>query len=454
MNGALDRMSKLISDRIISNFYVYLFRVMKIVFISIIIIALIKMDRVYNNIHLRLIYFRMSSNSDRFRISSALFRNLKELGLLKKCFIRPRGRRAGIRARVKCDKIARGVNRNNLIYVVPDKPKSCVNLINIGCINAQSLRNKADLFKDSILECDLDICMITETWFKEGDAVKRIDCKPIGYNLNDTIRPIKMGGGTALLTRNFIKVQVLRTGEFHTFEFSEYKIKISTVFFIVLIIYRPPGSSFTLFLDDFSELIEPILNTTHRLLICGDFNIHVNKTNCPENIRFQDFLISRNLKNFVNFETHMSGNTLDLVIMREDENVPISITQGSFISDHCLINFKVDITRPTPIHKKINYRKIKDIDLEIFRQDILGLQLFSQNRNQYSIDDLCLSFDRSLSELLDLYASIITETARNGSFSLWYNDDLHKLKHEKRRSEDKLRRHKNSTDLHTFKIVA
>ena len=74
--------------------------------------------------------------------------------------------------------------------------------------------------------------MITEGWFKDDNTVKRIDCTPKGYNLNDTIRQNRVGGGTALFTRDFIKVNVLRSGETTTFVFSEYKIKVSLCFFI------------------------------------------------------------------------------------------------------------------------------------------------------------------------------------------------------------------------------
>ena len=407
----------------------------------------------YSTIHLRLIYFRMSSNFDRFRISPNLFCKLKDVDLLKNRFIRPRGKRAGAKKGVKCVKLQRGINIDNLIHIVPDKSKSREKCINIGCINTQSLRNKTDLFKECVLEDNLDICMVTETWFREDDSVKRINSKPMGYNLYDTIRQNKVGGGTALLVRNNIKVDILRTGETTKFEFSEYKIKVCTVFFHILITYRPPSSSFNEFLNQFWDFIEPIINTPHRLIICGDFNIHVNKNSCPLNSKFQDFMFSHNLKNYIDFETHLSGNTLDLFITRDYDNIPFSITAGCFISDHCMIKVKIDITRPKPTYKQINFRKVKDIDVDLFRQDLLNLPLFSQDRSTLSIENLCLSFDRSLSELLDRHAPLISKSVRDSNCTPWYTDELHELKREKRRCEDKFKRFKIFTDLVSFKTL-
>ena len=53
--------------------------------------------------------------------------------------------------------------------------------------------------------------------------------------------------------------------------------------------------------------------STGHLLICGDFNLHVND---PCNIyanRFNEILESCNLKQLVTGATHSNGHTLDLV---------------------------------------------------------------------------------------------------------------------------------------------
>ena len=167
----------------------------------------------------------------------------------------------------------------------------------------------------------------------------------------------------------------------------------------------------------------------------------------------QYFLVSHNLKIYIDFKTHLSSNTLDLFITRDYDSISFSIASGYYISDHCMIIPKIDIARPKPTYKKITYRKVKYINVDLFRQDILNLQFFSCNINHYSIEELCLSIDQSLSELLDRYAPLITKTVRDDNSSPWNTDDLHNLKCEKRRCEYKYRFSKNLPDLVSFKIL-
>ena len=73
----------------------------------------------------------------------------------------------------------RSVNYNNLCYI------NCSNAnINTGkclqfCVwNAQSLPNKTSVLHDYLCHNDIDICAITESWFKTKDTVARAECTP------------------------------------------------------------------------------------------------------------------------------------------------------------------------------------------------------------------------------------------------------------------------------------
>lgn len=50
--------------------------------------------------------------------------------------------------------------------------------------------------------------------------------------------------------------------------------------------------------------------------MAGDFNIHVNVQSDNDAVRFLDLLSSIGLQQYVDFPTHISGNTLDLLITR------------------------------------------------------------------------------------------------------------------------------------------
>ncbi len=49
-------------------------------------------------------------------------------------------------------------------------------------INARSLRNKTAVFVDHIVEQNIDVCVVTETWLKDKDTASIASiCQP-GYS--------------------------------------------------------------------------------------------------------------------------------------------------------------------------------------------------------------------------------------------------------------------------------
>ena len=77
----------------------------------------------------------------------------------------------------------------------------------------------------------------------------------------------------------------------------------------LLVIYRPPYSSkhkytASQFLSEFSSLLESIILSSGRLIITGDFNIHLDNTECNDAIQFKDLISSCGLVQHVNVPTH------------------------------------------------------------------------------------------------------------------------------------------------------
>ena len=65
-----------------------------------------------------------------------------------------------------------------------------------------------------------------------------------------------------------------------------------------IIIYKPPSTSKRMFLEEFSDFLDT-LNDNRNVLICGDFNLHMeDKTDNYVN-EFMELLESHNLENIV-----------------------------------------------------------------------------------------------------------------------------------------------------------
>ena len=73
---------------------------------------------------------------------------------------------------------------------------------------------------------------------------------------------------------------------------------------------------------------------------------------------------------FVTKPTHISGNTLYLVISRSDDNLINSVSVPLLFSDHAAIHRKLALHKPRFSKKVITYRKWKSINKDNFAKDL------------------------------------------------------------------------------------
>ena len=325
----------------------------------------------------------------RLSIPKTLFMSLKELGILK-----TRRVCAGLSAKSKTRAIPVicgtrgalksiycrsnshcGINKNNLIYASLDCSSPLLDRLpatlslSLYLWNARSVGSKTGCFLDFISEYRPDIFALTETWLSPNDQVTRAAITPAGYKLTDCPRNDRMGGGTGLLYSENIAVQEVDSGALNSFEFSEYVVKHGNNNFHICIIYRPPYSAshpvtIQSFFQQFSGYLETVIFSPEPLLICGDFNIHVEIADNPDAVTFLDMLESMALKQYVNFSTHEHGHTLDLIITRSSDSIILNEPKlGPFLSDHCIINCQLNVRKAKPTTKQVTFRRTKAISI-------------------------------------------------------------------------------------------
>jgi exonuclease III len=160
--------------------------------------------------------------------------------------------------------------------------------------NATSMRNKTDTLCDYILDKDIDIMCICESWAKSDDSVVISECTPPGYEcLNITRGSQNYGGGIAVIYKSPLKLSLTKI-EFKpsTFEFACISDSLNQ--FRLFVVYRPPpskknGLKTTCFLSEFDEFLDEITLLSGKLLVVGDFNLHLDKPNKPEVAKFFGF---------------------------------------------------------------------------------------------------------------------------------------------------------------------
>ncbi len=130
----------------------------------------------------------------------------------------------------------------------------------------------------------------------------------------------------------------------------------------IIAIYRPKPSKnnkYTLiaFYKEFTKLMSHYNLPKDELIICRDFNFHVNKPTDTDARRFTDILSLFNLTQHINKPTHKLGNTLDLLISRKSPFL-YSHKVDTQLSNHNNILFKLNMIK-TPCPTKVNFRKLK-----------------------------------------------------------------------------------------------
>jgi hypothetical protein len=193
-----------------------------------------------------------------------------------------------------------------------------------------------------------------------------------------------------------------------------------------------------MFLQEFSMFLEERLLSPGYLLICGDFNIHVDQPDIPDTVKCNDLIQSLNLTQHVQHLTHRSGHTLDLVITCANE-APIDNIKviDSAISDHFSVMFTSDMMKSKPLKREIVYRKVKDIVVQDFRTDLTASKLLTAPASD--VTDHMLQYNSVLTELMDTHAPFKKRSVSLRTTVPLYNEEIKSAKKGRQKAEKKWR---------------
>ena len=303
-----------------------------------------------------------------------------------------------------------------------------------------------------MLDKDLDVCAFSETWLKGDprDDVILSELVPEQYAVEHEPRTHSRGGGVALVFKQNLHASKTRrtSASYITFEHLECLLKTCPPVRVV-VIYRPPSTSTSTFLDEFESYLEALVLTTGELIIMGDFNVHTDVSRSPLAGAFTDLLCSLGLECHVSVSTHRSGHTLDQVITRTSTRIdPLVTVYDAGISDHHVILCHLPLSPPTSKPTKlVTYRSLKKIDVTQFKNDLS--MLCTSDCLQVQSDDLDLHYNAALKVNIDRHAPLKKRVFPERLQAAWYTDDLRKAKQERRLCERRWRKtglvvHKNA----------
>ena len=206
--------------------------------------------------------------------------------------------------------------------------------------------NKTQDIQLELVNNNLDLCILTETWIKEGDNITPTRLCPGGYKSLSIPRHDKIGG-IAIIYKSKFNISKAMGEPYKTMESTCFSVNTCNRTVNLIAIYRHPDSNLMEFCNEFINLLENNINSSGELVLLGDFNIGVNKPSDAGPATFLDILDSFNLVNKVDKPTHRLSNTLDLIIHDADSNIIPRIKVDRLFSDHNIVLF--DIATPHTI---------------------------------------------------------------------------------------------------------
>jgi hypothetical protein len=206
-------------------------------------------------------------------------------------------------------------------------------------------------------------------------------------------------------------------------------------------VYRPPSSKPELFLEEFAGCLELLVAIPGRLLVVGDFNIHVDNLGNPFSCKFISLIESFDLVQHVLDPTHIAGHTLDLVLTRREEHLLADCFVADQLSDHSAVHWILKAIRPLRPRKPVTLRRLKTVDRGLLASDLLELPFVAAPADD--VDTLLQQYNSGVTDVIDAHAPTISKTYTVRPDNPWMTEEILTARRNVRRIE----RRRRSTGL-------
>ena len=156
--------------------------------------------------------------------------------------------------------------------------------IRFGCLNARSICNKVPAVLELLIDENIDVCFLTESWLKINDKAKFSEIREFGFEIISAPRKGRGGGVGFLYNPSKVLLKRNKVSTYVSFEVLKAVVKGKDELIRLSVVYRTTqfrskekyaDTRLMLFYQEFSDYLDELQTKVGKLIICGDFNFHV-----------------------------------------------------------------------------------------------------------------------------------------------------------------------------------
>lgn len=315
-------------------------------------------------------------------------------------------------------------------------------------INAQSIPKHYDEIVRLLIETQMDFLAISETFV--CDKTPKMCYEIPGYKFFHKDRFNRSRGGVGIYIKDGITCKEIKLcNEVSQPEVLFVELNCNNIKVAVGVIYKSPLISYTQY-EVLTDVLAPIITGYEHHIIMGDYNINQLQPDSCACKFFKDHVLEPfDLTQIITEPTRITDKTstlIDLILVSLPDNVKVSgVVDIPAIADHCLTFCCYAIKKPKFKPKIIIKRKMKNFNIDDFKNDIAlapwGCLLAFEDSD---LDNKVTVIENIYRDIIDKHCPKIEIRITHPSSSEWRTPEIKQMQNDRDRYYTKFKHMKKN----------
>jgi len=154
------------------------------------------------------------------------------------------------------------------------------------------------------------------------------------------------------------------------------------------------------FFTDLADLLDRLATFVDPVMLAGDLNIRLDRSDDPMSRRLCDLLESYGMNCKVNLVTQVCGDLLDIVAARDKLTSTVEVIDPGF-SDLRLLRWTCSLDKPSPVYESVIRRPWRSLDVSEFKRELQRSSLCRDDPVVDDVDGLAELHESEIKTILD-----------------------------------------------------